>query len=324
MLGTNETFQDDAPLAEFWYEAIVWLRALSQRSLHGCLTHHLRWLRDRELCWRHCAYLDIREYLGQLVDRNLANATLTLYRWSIGKLYHWAHREGHRADNPMTCLAPMKRRERNLRWVPSLQHVERLLHEPNVNTALGVRDRCILELLYATGLRASELLGVQSWQISPRSRCIKIRGKGERERLVIYGEVATEWLEQYIHEARPYLLRQTGLGEEYTQPVRTADAQPVDELHDAVAHGAQSRAARRATADDAARASARLRHPLQGRRHGSGHTANAAGPRQPEHHHHLRAHRDGPTARAARTSPPEGAVVPTFSAAQQALGQSMI
>lgn len=95
---------------DFWCDALVWLRPASLRNLRLCLTAHLRWLADQGLCWRQAAYRDILEYLRCLVERNLAYASLVVHRWSLSRLYQWAHREGHRSDNPLSRLAPMRKR----------------------------------------------------------------------------------------------------------------------------------------------------------------------------------------------------------------------
>jgi integrase/recombinase XerD len=84
--------------------------------------------------------------------------------------------------------------------------VERLLNAPNVQTPLGVRDRTMLELLYASGLRVSELVGLKTLHVSLNEGVLRVMGKGSKERLVPFGEVAREWLERYITQARPQLL----------------------------------------------------------------------------------------------------------------------
>lgn len=84
--------------------------------------------------------------------------------------------------------------------------VESLLAVPNVNTALGLRDRAMLELLYATGLRISELITLQMININLRQGVVRVVGKGNKERLVPIGETALDWLQRYIQDARQQLL----------------------------------------------------------------------------------------------------------------------
>ena len=88
--------------------------------------------------------------------------------------------------------------------------MERLLRLPDACTALGVRDRTLMELLYATGLRAAELLSLQVWQVPTdrlQTRAIHVVGKGDRERLVVFGERARAWLRYYAVIARPGRVR---------------------------------------------------------------------------------------------------------------------
>jgi integrase/recombinase XerD len=88
----------------------------------------------------------------------------------------------------------------------SEKQVEALLNAPDVATLLGLRDRAMLELLYATGLRVSELVGVRLFEISLNDNVVRVIGKGSKERLVPLGEVAAEWLQRYIGTARLALL----------------------------------------------------------------------------------------------------------------------
>lgn len=88
----------------------------------------------------------------------------------------------------------------------SEKDVERLLDAPEVTNSLGLRDKSMLEMLYATGLRVSELVGLKFEQISFRQGVVRITGKGSKERLVPVGEVAMSWLENYMTQARPDLL----------------------------------------------------------------------------------------------------------------------
>lgn len=88
--------------------------------------------------------------------------------------------------------------------------VEALLAAPDVETPIGLRDRAMLELLYACGLRVSELVGLNVAQPNLRGGFVRVFGKGSKERLVPMGEVATEWLVRYLESARPVLIGQSG------------------------------------------------------------------------------------------------------------------
>jgi integrase/recombinase XerD len=112
---------------------------------------------------------------------------------------------GARSDDPSARMAS-PRLGRRLPKTLSEANVEALLDAPDVGTLLGLRDRCLLEVLYATGLRVSELVGLTLLQLDLISGLVKTVGKGNKERLVPLGEVALEWLQRYLSEARPHLL----------------------------------------------------------------------------------------------------------------------
>jgi integrase/recombinase XerD len=84
--------------------------------------------------------------------------------------------------------------------------VEALLATPDVGTPLGQRDRAMLELMYASGLRVSELVGLKTFQVSLTDHVLRTFGKGSKERLVPFGQEAALWIERYVAEARPAIL----------------------------------------------------------------------------------------------------------------------
>jgi integrase/recombinase XerD len=85
--------------------------------------------------------------------------------------------------------------------------VERLLEAPDIDTPQGLRDRCMLEVLYATGLRVSELVELKPFSVALREGLVNVIGKGNKERLVPLGETAIDWLERYMREGRPAILK---------------------------------------------------------------------------------------------------------------------
>jgi integrase/recombinase XerD len=125
---------------------------------------------------------------------------------TLRSFYRWARLYGHIDSDPLTNVSLPKVR-------PSLPNtleedeVERLLLAPDVGTPLGVRDRTMLELLYACGLRVSELVGLTGDAVNLRQGVVRVRGKGDKDRLVPMGEEAAEWLAQYLKTARPALMQ---------------------------------------------------------------------------------------------------------------------
>lgn len=118
----------------------------------------------------------------------------------------FAHRvrTGARKDDPSALLEPPKL-PRALPKALGESQVEALLGAPDVSTAQGLRDRAMLELMYAAGLRVSELVGLPATAVNLRQGVLRVTGKGSKERLVPLGEESQHWLERYLAEARPQL-----------------------------------------------------------------------------------------------------------------------
>lgn len=123
---------------------------------------------------------------------------------SLRQFYQWLHRQGERPDDP-TARLEGPRMPRRLPRTLSEADVERLLEAPDVADPLGLRDRAMLELMYACGLRVSELVGLPLARIDLRRGVLQVVGKGGRERLVPVGEVAADWVSRYLALARPVL-----------------------------------------------------------------------------------------------------------------------
>ena len=123
---------------------------------------------------------------------------------SLRRYYRYLVREGRINEDPSARVSA-PRLGRALPKALSEADVEALLEAPRVGTELGLRDRAMLEVLYATGLRVSELVGLELAQVNPRQGVVRILGKGRKERLVPLGEEALAWLQRYLREARPLL-----------------------------------------------------------------------------------------------------------------------
>jgi integrase/recombinase XerD len=125
---------------------------------------------------------------------------------SMKRFYRHALRERHIDVDPTLDIASPKL-PRALPKTLTEQHVERLLDAPDVALPLGVRDRAMLETLYATGLRVSELVTLKTGQVSHDMGLVRVLGKGSKERLVPLGEEALHWVKRYVAEGRPQLLK---------------------------------------------------------------------------------------------------------------------
>lgn len=125
---------------------------------------------------------------------------------AMRRFYRWALREGLIAADPTLRLAGAKAPPRFPQALTEAQ-VEALLAAPDAGTALGLRDRAMLELLYATGLRVSELVALRLAEVSLADGLVRVTGKGQKERVVPVGEEARLWLERYLAQSRPELLQ---------------------------------------------------------------------------------------------------------------------
>ena len=131
-----------------------------------------------------------------------ANRRLTVFR----RFFHWALRESLVRVDPTLKLLAAKQALRVPKTLSEAQ-VEALLAAPDTNDPLGLRDRAMLELMYASGLRVSELVGLKTLHVSLNESVLRVLGKGSKERLVPYGQIAGEWLTHYLQQARPELLQ---------------------------------------------------------------------------------------------------------------------
>jgi integrase/recombinase XerD len=124
---------------------------------------------------------------------------------SLKRFYQWALRDKLIDIDPTARLASPKL-PRSLPKSLSEAQVEAMLDAPDVTTALGLRDRAMLEVLYASGLRVSELVQLKMLQVSMDMGVVRVMGKGSKERMVPLGEVALDWLKRYVADGRPQLL----------------------------------------------------------------------------------------------------------------------
>ncbi len=139
----------------------------------------------------------VRQYLAELQHRGLANSSIQRMRSAMATWFHYLQHENIRSDFPMQDVAKMMSALRLPRHM-SETDVEALLDAPDTSKPQGVRDKCLLELMYATGLRVSELAGLEIRQINRVQKTLRVIGKGNKEREVPYGEEAERWLENWL------------------------------------------------------------------------------------------------------------------------------
>ena len=154
--------------------------------------------------------LDIREttltaFIAHL-SRQTRASSQSRYLSTLRRFYRWQLARGRIVADPTLKLANPTRPSR-LPKVMSEKQVDSLLAAPDLDTPLGLRDRAMLETLYATGLRVSELVNLKIHEVSFNDNVLRALGKGSKERLVPLGELAIDWLGRYLNEARPDILK---------------------------------------------------------------------------------------------------------------------
>jgi integrase/recombinase XerD len=125
---------------------------------------------------------------------------------SMRRFYRYALRENLIKTDP-TLQIESPKLPRSLPKSLNEQEVEDLLNAPDINQPIGLRDRAMLELLYASGLRVSELVGVNVNEVSTQDGVVRVTGKGGKTRLVPMGQEAADWIDQYLKQARPEILQ---------------------------------------------------------------------------------------------------------------------
>lgn len=149
---------------------------------------------------------DIRRYLKSKSDRGQKATTISHLISTLRRFFTHLLLSGQIDQNPMEKIALPKKRQ-SLPTVLTMDEVDRLLQAPDIGTALGLRDRAMLELLYASGLRVSELIHLKVTDIHSELGFLQSLGKGDKERIVPLGEVAADWIGRYQDYARPQLLK---------------------------------------------------------------------------------------------------------------------
>ena len=148
---------------------------------------------------------DIQQYLAVKFPQSKPRSISRLIA-SMRRFYRYALRENLIKTEP-TLQIESPKLPRSLPKSLNEQEVEDLLNAPDTNQPLGLRDRAMLELLYASGLRVSELVGVKVNEVSTQDGVVRVTGKGSKTRLVPMGEEAADWIDQYLKQARPEILQ---------------------------------------------------------------------------------------------------------------------
>lgn len=181
------------------------LAKASLDSYRSDITHCGTWLNQHQgLGLLNATETDLLRFIAEIAQ-TLRPRSQSRYLSSLRRFYRWHLSRGRIIADPTLKLANPSRPS-NLPKVLSEANVESLLNAPDTTTHLGLRDRAMLETLYSTGLRVSELVHLKLHEISLTDGLVRILGKGNKERLVPLGEVASDWIQQFCRESRQPIL----------------------------------------------------------------------------------------------------------------------
>src|SRR5882757_8855544 len=220
----------------------VWMeRGLSSNTLaayRADLTALARWLTERKVPIMRTTRSDLQDFIAYRVHAGARPRSTARQLSSFRRFFRYGLREGTVKEDPTAQIA-MPKIGRSLPKSLTEEEVESLLGAPAVNDPLGNRDRCMLEVLYATGLRVSELVNLRAGQVNLNQGVIRILGKGNRERLIPLGEEAVRWLGEFSRGPRAEILleRQT----DYLFPTRRGDRMTRQAFWHIINHGADLR-----------------------------------------------------------------------------------
>jgi len=181
------------------------LSPLTLRNYRSDLSHFARYLEDEEdVPVLEADRAMARRYLGTLKESGMATASLTRKVSTIRSFYRFLVREGKTESTPLTGLVAPKR-EHRLPTILSKDDLDALIESADETTPVGLRNRAMLEMMYASGVRLSEIVGLDLRSIDLEERTVVVRGKGNKERMVLLGEPAEKTLRRYLSEGRPKL-----------------------------------------------------------------------------------------------------------------------
>ena len=166
-----------------------------------------RFAKKRKLALEGVSRDDLVDFLASLYREKLESRTVARHLVTLRNFFRFAQIQESIAADPSINLESPKIR-RSFPGYLRLEEVERLLSQPDAKTALGMRDRAMLEVLYSTGLRVSELVSLRVSDLDSKTGCVRCIGKGDKERIVPVGRKALSMVDKYLREARPELLRQ--------------------------------------------------------------------------------------------------------------------
>ncbi|MDR9828453.1 site-specific tyrosine recombinase XerD [Vibrio sp. FNV 38] len=199
---------EDHGIVEQFLDAMWMERGLSENTLASYRTDLMKlltWMGEHNYRLSFISLSGLQQYQAWLVDLDYKQSSRARMISAIRRLFQYLHREKMRADDPSALIVSPKLPTRLPKDL-SEEQVGALLDAPDPNDPLELRDKAMLELLYATGLRVTELVSLTTENISLRQGVVRVTGKGGKERLVPMGENAVDWIETFMQKGRSDLL----------------------------------------------------------------------------------------------------------------------
>jgi integrase/recombinase XerD len=155
---------------------------------------------------------ELSDFLYHLDELGLSTSSKSRYLSSVRGLYSFLLSNGY-VDNDITEKVDMPKSRRKIPDTLSIDEISKIIEQPDINKPAGIRDRAILEVLYACGLRVSELIGLKRRDVLVDAELIRVFGKGSKERIVPIGQSALFWINEYITKARHLFLKNSNTGD---------------------------------------------------------------------------------------------------------------
>lgn len=190
-------------------------RGLSQNTLSAYrrdLQSFSDWLDKHKTDLLKACHADLLGFIAYRGKKGVKASSLARLVSSLRRFYRYQLREGRIEEDP-SALIESPKLAKTLPDTLSESQIDALLEAPDIKDAIGLRDRAMLELLYATGLRVSELVSLEQSQLGLQQGVVRVMGKGNKERLVPMGDMAVDWLTQYKEEARPDIMTGKGVSD---------------------------------------------------------------------------------------------------------------
>ena len=184
------------------------LAQLTLKAYQQDLKSFANWLHDRGVKLQNASQANIQGYLSRRFSSGASARSNARLLSTLKQYYRYLVKKGDRIDNPTELIAAPKVHQ-VLPPTLSEADISKLIDSPDTKSSYGLRDRCMLEVMYSSGLRVSELVSLQVNQINTRLGLVRLTGKGNKERVIPVGEEALFWLTRYLEIGRPQLIRDT-------------------------------------------------------------------------------------------------------------------